>query len=118
MIDHTPDSAEAYFYRAICDKEIYHRWKALNDINKAIHYNDTFKEAYLYRGSLQMELEDYPKAIKDFNRVIELDPNSIDGYSKRAQTYRLMANDEKDPVRKKELIDLAEIDEQKAKSFS
>jgi Tfp pilus assembly protein PilF len=65
-----------------------------------------------------MEMEDYPKALKDFNKVIELDPCSIDGYSKRAQTYRLMAQKEKDQVRKKELIDLAEEDEQKAESLS
>ena len=94
------------------------RWKALSDYNKSIQFNNTFKEAYLYRGSLQLVLEDYLKAINDFNKVIELDSNSIDGYSKRAQTYRLMAKDEKDLVRKKELIDQAEEDEQKAKSLS
>jgi tetratricopeptide (TPR) repeat protein len=118
VIDKTPDCAEAYFYRGICDKEMNNRWKALYDYNKAIQFNNTFKDAYLYRGSLQMELEDYPKAIEDFNKVIELDPKSIDGYFKRAQTYRLMGKEEKDSVRKKELTDLADIDEQKAKSLS
>jgi hypothetical protein len=64
-----------------------------------------------------LEAEIYDKALDCYTKFIELDSNCAEGYIKRAECFRLMVNKEKDPIRKKKLIDLAEKDEQKAESL-
>ena len=113
-----PNSAKAYFNRGICKEKLNSPWGALNDYTQAIQYDGAYMVAYMKRGNLRIELKEYGKASEDFTSIIELDSNSAYGYKKRAQCYRLMAKDESDPTRKKELNALAEKDEKKANDLN
>ena len=118
IIDHVPDNAEAFLYRGICKENMNNSWGALHDYKQAIRYNDKLIEAYWNSGCLLMEIPHFDKEASEiFTKVIELDPNSANGYIKRAQCYRLMTEKETNPTRKKELLDLAAKDEEKAKSL-
>ena len=87
------------------------------DYTEALTLNHEYTDAYFYRGHLRINSQDVKGALEDFNEVIVLVPNRADGYRGRAKCYQRMAVNESDPVRKKELMELAEKDKQTAKSL-
>jgi tetratricopeptide (TPR) repeat protein len=91
--------------------------EAIKDYDMAIRLKPDFFEAYFNLGLSKQKLEKYDDAIKDFSIMIQHCQDFAITYTYSAQCYWRLADNESNPARKKELIALAEKDEQKAESL-
>jgi len=114
---------------------------AMNDANKAIQLNPKNSHAYTIRASLSFSRQDYLSAMDDANKAIQLDSKETEAYAMRAILFHFqndnlssMNNINKaiqlapnigdyyhiraDIHRRMGRYDLAELDEQKARSLA
>lgn len=65
-------------------------FKAIEQFNSAIHFNENHSLAYYRRGVCRARLEQYDSAAGDFSRTVALDPHNAEGWVDRATVYKEM----------------------------
>lgn len=82
-----PNSAKAYYNRALCYDNLQDYSKAIADYTEAITYNGSDLDAYFNRGIIYVGLKDYDKAISDFKKIIRLKSSYVSAYVNLGVTY-------------------------------
>ncbi len=92
-----PKHAEAYYnrgkymfkYRTRPDRESFTIDEIVANYNKAIALKPFFPEAYYHSGIAKSHFDkkDYAGAIADYTKALEQNPNFIDAYKKRSDSY-------------------------------
>jgi tetratricopeptide (TPR) repeat protein len=82
-ISANPNSAEAYYWRALCLDALKQPDQALNDFSSAIGLSNSVPAFYLGRGLLYSNQNKLDLALADFNSALKIDP-----YSQEAKTNR------------------------------
>lgn len=73
VVQKSPQKARAYSNRGVALLNLKRYDEAINDFNKTLSLNKTFKNAYFNRGSVYYYKKEYDKAIADFSKTIALD---------------------------------------------
>ena len=60
--------------------------EALQDLNKAIQFNDKYPQAFHKRGEVSLKMSEFDNAIRDFQSAQELDPDKFDMTDKIRET--------------------------------
>ncbi|HEY9885870.1 MAG TPA: tetratricopeptide repeat protein, partial [Vampirovibrionales bacterium] len=82
--------AEAYAFRAAC-KEKYNKLpEALDDLNEAIHYDNTQASFFYNRGVVLSRTQNYVGAIKDFDEAIKLEPENPEFFLSKGANHAWM----------------------------
>lgn len=71
-LESDPGSAEAYFKRAGCKRNMGKLEEAIADFDKVVEIAPDIPIAYLNRGSVKNALMDNEGALADYNQVIDL----------------------------------------------
>jgi tetratricopeptide (TPR) repeat protein len=82
-ISANPNSAEAYYWRALCLDALKQPDQALNDFSSAIGLSNSVPAFYIGRGLLYSNQNKLDLAIADFDSVLKIDP-----YSQEAKTNK------------------------------
>jgi tetratricopeptide (TPR) repeat protein len=85
-IEINPEFSNAYYYRSrvYFDISLVNTDVALEDINKAIDYNEN-SDYYVHRAAIYHHLKQPDTALEDLNTAIELNPNSGHAHFNRGQ---------------------------------
>ena len=78
-----PNSADAYYDRAILWEKQGDWPQAIADFSQTIKLNPQDTQAISNRGNAYAQQNNFTQAIADFNRVIELNPQDADAYYNR-----------------------------------
>ncbi len=115
-IEHSPEYADAYYWRGIAKEDLKDSKGAIADFNKVIQLKPDDADAYYWRGKLKMELDYFNGGISDFNKAIEFKPGFHPYYfmiwNKIGLSISANANEEKIKLLESALLDL-----NKAKNF-
>ncbi|MCB0805125.1 MAG: tetratricopeptide repeat protein [Bacteroidales bacterium] len=84
MFSCNQQSPSHHFKNANAKYELKNYAGAVEDLNRAIELNDTYKDAYYLRALSFTKMDDPENALNDFNKVIEIDPLFADAYLNRA----------------------------------
>ncbi len=116
-IEHSPEYADAYYWRGIAKEDLKDSKGAIADFNKVIQLKPDDADAYYWRGKLKMGLNGFNGGISDFNKAIELKPGFEPYFyiimNKIVLSYRTDAGNEE----KIKLLESALLDLNKAKNF-
>ncbi len=82
-IQSSPNSPEAYYWRARAQRWRWEGGQTIADLNKAIILKPDFVHAYLERA----RISNAPEAIKDLNEVVHLKPHWAVAYYERGLHY-------------------------------
>ena len=86
--DEGKEDAEIYFNRGDLLYKEYHKYeKAIDDYNKAIEIEPTFKEAYYYKGLCYEGLKKYKEAAENITKAIQNGLKDTTIYMKRANLF-------------------------------
>ena len=91
--------------------------KAFEDVSMALNKNKNDSYSYDTRGQIYLAMGENDQALEDFNHALSINNVLYEAYVNRAKCYRKLAESEKDPTKKAELITKAEADEKKAESL-
>ena len=116
-IELDPTNASAYYNRGNAKADLMNFEGAINDYNKAIELDPGKANAHCNRGNMRFRLNDFEGAITDYSKAIELNTNYKLAYKNRAVTYKKLEAETVDKGKKKEYLDKAKADEEKAKSL-
>jgi tetratricopeptide (TPR) repeat protein len=109
-IELDPANPEPWYTRAMVYRSQREFAKAIPDLNKYIALTPSnpryLADGYLNRGIAHASTGNLDLAMQDISKAIEAAPDYADAYKARATVYRLMKKN-----------DLAEADEQKARSL-
>ncbi len=115
-IKHSPEYADAYYWRGIAKEDLKDSKGAIADFNKVIQLKPDDAVAYYWRGKLKMGLDGFNDGISDFNTAIELKPGFMPYFyiilNKILLSSIANANEEKIKLLESALLDL-----NKAKNF-
>ena len=82
-----PQSAIAYYHRAVA-KNIQGKFDdAIEDSSRAIEINSNYFDAYFFRGSVHYDKREYQSAIRDFTHVINHASDKTASYFNRALAF-------------------------------
>ncbi|MFN3315293.1 MAG: caspase family protein [Raineya sp.] len=87
-----PETAEAYFGRAVAYTHTQNYQKALTDINKALIINKSQAEYFAQKAKILFALKHYEKAVQEISQAIFIKPENATFYHLRA-TIRLALQD-------------------------
>lgn len=79
-----------YTNRATCFMKQERNEQALQDLNKAIYYNDKYPQAFHKRGEVNLILKNFDDAIRDFQSAQNIDPEKFD-MSEKIQKAKVAA---------------------------
>jgi len=115
-IEHSPEYADAYYWRGIAKEDLNDSKGAIADFNKVIQLKPDDAVAYYWRGKLKLGLDGFNDGISDFNKAIELKPGFMPYFyiilNKILLSSIANANEEKIKLLESALLDL-----NKAKNF-
>ncbi len=106
-----PNSAEAYYWRALCLEAMKQSDRALDDFSSAIGLSSGVPAFYIARGLLYSNQHKLDLALADFDSALKLDP-----YNQEAKTNRDFCSKEaaKSQLAQKQADDQAKADQDKA----
>ena len=81
------DISEVYFNRGLAYNRLDKYNQAIDDGDKAVHFNPNFAKAYAQRGNVYNRIGNYQQAISDYSKSIELNPRDSDTYFARGGLY-------------------------------
>ena len=87
-ISTTPNSSEAYFYRAVTKASNNDTTGAMEDYDQAIILNPDDFTYYFNRADLKAFFEDYEGAYNDLNKALKLNPGNTDIVKKREEARK------------------------------
>jgi len=102
--------ADAYKYRGDLYRKIGEYKNAINDLKEALRLDSTSATILYTFGHIYLDIEDYDKAIEYYSRAIKIDLQFEDCYTKRSFVYQRLAEQEKDPIKKREYDENAKKD--------
>jgi tetratricopeptide (TPR) repeat protein len=82
-LEYVPHNAIFYLVGGII-KASQEKFKtAMEDLDKALEFNQNFTEAYFFQGMILSYQKEYENAVRKFNRVVQLNPDFVDAYYSR-----------------------------------
>ncbi len=84
ILNTSPNSVEALYWRASTFVRLDKFQLALNDLNKAIELYDEYADAYSLRGTIYFHMQQQNEALKDMDIALKLDNENSYRYTSRA----------------------------------
>lgn len=81
------DSADLFYYRALCRLMQKEQKLAIEDFKLAIALDPLFSPAYMNLGILALNSKDYPAAIRYFSDIARLEPDNLDALNNLGIAY-------------------------------
>lgn len=88
------DSADLFYYRALCRMMQKEHKLAIEDFKLAIALDPLFSPAYMNLGILALNTKDYPAAIRHFSEISRYEPDNLDAMNNLGIAY--IADGQKD----------------------
>ncbi len=81
------DSAQFYFNKGTEQKDARLYAVAVNDFEKAIHFNQNYTQAYIENGKVNLEMRRINAAMASFTKAYELQPNNNEVIKELSSLY-------------------------------
>ena len=105
-ISYSPDKAEIYYLRGICQSALENKKLAMSDYDRALDINPEYAEVYYEKGYIYLIDQNAKLAIEQFDKAIKAKPDFAEAYVSRGTAKCMM-----------DLKEAAKIDWEKAKDL-